>query len=213
VELRALGETTIVPSLAGFEKGARPFLPRMLRTMMDQVQPGPAERVVLVAHSGAGVLLPYLAEALQPTRVSAVFADAALPAEPGPGAITDSGFLPFLRDIASDGILPPWPQWWSSADLSPLYPDDDTRRIIEAEAPALPLAFFEEQLPETPPSWRFLAKGYLRFSEAYEALANEARRRGWPVRDLPGEHLHMLVQPRLVAEELRGLADDLAGSA
>jgi hypothetical protein len=44
----------------------------------------------------------------------------------------------------------------------------------------------------------------------YQAPAREAASRGWPVRELPGEHLHMLVRPADVATAIIGLAAETA---
>ena len=43
---------------------------------------------------------------------------------------------------------------------------------------------------------------YLLFSEGYGPEAAAARQRGWPVIELPGSHLHMLVDPAAVAAAL-----------
>ena len=42
--------------------------------------------------------------------------------------------------------------------------------------------------------------------EAYQEMADEARARGWPVRHIPGEHLHQIVDPAAVTDELISLA-------
>lgn len=122
----------------------------------------------------------------------------------------DSAFLPFLQDITAGGMVPPWPRWWPEEDLSPLFPDDVTRQSVSREASPLPFAFFAERLPPVPTSWRSCHPGYLRFSDGYQEPAREASSRGWPVRELPGQHLHMLVDPTGVAAAITGLAADLA---
>jgi hypothetical protein len=85
-----------------------------------------------------------------------------------------------------------------------------TRGSVAREAHAMPLAFFEEVLPQVPGSWRSCHPAYLRFSEGYQEPAREAASRGWPVRELPGEHLHMLVRPADVATAIIGLAAETA---
>jgi hypothetical protein len=153
---------------------------------------------------------PHLAEAITARGVAVVFADAALPLPEGPATVVDSAFLPFLRDMASGGMVPPWPQWWPDDVMSGLFPDEVTRRSVAREAHAMPLAFFEEVLPQIPGSWRSCHPAYLRFSEGYQEPAREAASRGWPVRELPGEHLHMLVRPADVATAIIGLAAETA---
>jgi hypothetical protein len=210
-----------VPSLTGFADGGPPYVPRLIQHASAQLGHHPAGRTVLVVHSGAGVFAPYLAQAAAADAV--IFADASLPPSARdastPGASTpdapapdpaprviDAGFLPFLRDIAVDGIVPPWPKWWPAEDLAPLYPDDATRDEVNAEAVPLPLAFFEETLPPIPASWPARQAGYLQFSEGYAEPARQASALGWPLRELPGEHLHMLADPAGVATAITALA-------
>jgi hypothetical protein len=96
-----------------------------------------------------------------------------------------------------------------------LYPDADTRTALTAEEPRLPVDYYLEQVP-APAGWADRACAYLRFSPGYEAEAGLARERGWPVRAVPGGHLHQIVDPAAVSQQVRELAglDDigLAGS-
>jgi hypothetical protein len=214
-ELAAAGETVIVPSLSGFADGSPPYAPRLVQQAAGQVRarpaagsgsPGGPDRVLLVAHSGAGVFTPHLLAAVGITDAVTVLADAALPGPDGAAPVVDSAFLPYLRGLARDGIVPPWPQWWPGEDLSPLFPDEASQRAVSAEAPPLPLAFYAETLPPVPERWRSCRTGYLVFSESYRDPARAARDRGWPVRELPGEHLHMLLRPAEVAAAITALA-------
>ena len=82
---------------------------------------------------------------------------------------------------------------------------------MAGEACPVPLAVFEEDLPPVPDSWRSCHPAYLRFSEPYQEQADEAAQRGWPVRELPGQHLHMLVDPAGVATAITVLAADTVG--
>jgi hypothetical protein len=210
-ELTRQGHRVTVPSLTGFADGGPPYVPRLIQHASAQFGHNPADRTVLVVHSGAGVFAPYLAQAVAADVV--IFADASLPPSPrnasAPDAqarVIDAGFLPFLRGIAVGGIVPPWPNWWPAEDLAPLYPDDATRDAVNAEASPLPLAFYEEILPPVPATWPARHPGYLQFSEGYAEIARQASALGWPVRELPGEHLHMLVDPAGVAAAITGLA-------
>jgi hypothetical protein len=208
-ELTRRGRRVVVPSLAGFAEGGPPYTPRLVARARARVPDIGPDRAVLVVHSGAGTFAPYLADAIKARDVAVLFADASLPARSGPAPVSatvvDGEFLPFLRGIAADGLVPPWPRWWPAEELSPLFPDERTRQAVSAEAEPLPLAFFEERLPPVPPTWDARSCGYLRFSEGYLEPAREAADRGWPVRDLPGEHLHLLVDPPGVAAALAAL--------
>jgi hypothetical protein len=212
-ELARRGHQVSIPSLAGFTAGGPPYTPPLLKQVRAQIQQarGQAERLVLVVHSGAGVFAPYLAAGLGGLEVTVIFADAALPPEDGHGRVIDEDFLPFVRDLSDGGLVPPWPRWWPAAELDPLFPDQATRERVSREAAPLPLAFFEEILPPLPEDWRSRRCAFLRFSEGYQEPARQAAARGWPVRDLPGGHLHMLVAPAAVAEAITSLTSTLHG--
>jgi hypothetical protein len=146
-ELSRTGNRVVVPSLAGFADGGPAFTQRLVSRVAGQVRCGDRDDVVLVVHSGAGVLVPHLLLALGGGEATAVFADAALPGQADPGTVVEAEFLPYLRELAADGIVPPWPRWWPGEDLSPLFPDEAARQAVTSEAQPLPFAFFEELVP------------------------------------------------------------------
>lgn len=167
--------------------------PPYWRAIAERVAAAVTEPAILVGHSNAGLFLPVIAEAA-----------------PVAGCLIVDGRLPgyrrtlheFLRPMVSDdGLLPRWTDWWGDADIAPLFPDAQTRAAVRAEAPRLPVGYFEEQIP-VPPGWDAKPCGYLRFSDAYAPEADEAARRGWAVEHLPGRHLHQLVDPDAVAERI-----------
>jgi hypothetical protein len=207
-ELSRTGNEVVAADLAGFAEGGPPYVPRLVRRAAGQVRPGRAEQLILVMHSGAGVFAPHVVAATGAGDAIAVFADAALPRQSGRSTVVEAGFLPHLRQLASGGVVPPWPRWWPAEDISPLFPDDAARRSVTAEAKPLPIAFFEEQMPVLPHGWPPCLAGYLVFSEPYRREAAQAARAGWPVRELPGGHLHMLADPGAVAAAITGLAAD-----
>lgn len=214
-ELTRHGHEVVVPALTGFADHGPPYWPRLIATAAAQF-PGRHDRVpgaesvagvTLVLHSGAGMLAAQLSAALG-VPATVVFADAGLPSESGDTAVVDHQFLSYLRQIARVGMVPPWPQWWPDEDLRGLFPDLRTHDAVLAECLPLPLAFFEEAVPLPSSGWTLGRSGYLLFSEAYRSQADEARRRGWPVIELPGEHLHMLVDPPAVARAIESLTAD-----
>jgi hypothetical protein len=218
--LTAAGHRVAVPALTGFGAGDPPHAPRLIAAFADQV--GAARRtagaaggavgdVVLVVHSGAGPFAAQLAAAIPAARVSVIFADAGLPGQTGPTPVVDAGFLPYLRQIASAGVVPPWSQWFPEAEPAELYPSAAAQAAVVADARPLPLSFFEETLPAVPAGQSFSAAGYLLFSEGYQQEAARARERGWPVTELPGTHLHPLAAPADVAAAITSLADLLGG--
>jgi hypothetical protein len=214
--LTAAGHQATVPSLAGFTAAGPPYAPALVDLAARQVaaaahpadasRPDRPDRVVLVLHSGAGPFAWAVARAL-PAPAAVIFADAGLPELTGPTPVVDDAFLPYLRGLAVDGIVPPWPRWFPDADPAELFPSEAARAAIEADARPLPLAFFEDHVP---PGDSLGDAGYLLFSAGYEPAAAQARQRGWPARELPGSHLHQLVAPAEVAAAIAGLAASLA---
>lgn len=199
--LRARGYPVVVPALGRAESGP-PYYRRFAETAARAVTHERAEGpLVLVGHSGAGALLPAIAEAVEPGRVvCAVFVDALLP-HPGsawfdtvPPALAER-----LRELAVGGWLPPWHTWFPAEAVADLVPDAGLRDRFTAEVPRLPLAYFAEPAPEAP-SWPPRAGGYVRLSAAYDGVADEAERDGWPVHRADVGHLGILTSPDLVAD-------------
>jgi hypothetical protein len=113
-----------------------------------------------------------------------------------------------LRDKASGGLLPRWTDWWDEQEVARLFPDQATRQTVTEEQPRLPLAYYEASVP-VPAGWDARPCAYLLFGPPYDELASEARGRGWIVEQLPGRHLHQLVDPDGVARSLLAIADQM----
>lgn len=160
--------------------------------------------LVLVAHSGAGVLLP-AAGARLPDVAGYLFVDATLPRRRGArlGALHPA-LRNRLEGMASDGMLPRWSEWWGPGALDVLIPDEDIRARFEAELRPVPIALFEEVVP-VPVRWPDAPCGYLRLSAAYAEEEAEAARRGWLVARLDASHLEPLLRPDVVARSLLAL--------
>lgn len=153
--------------------------------------------VVLVPHSNAGLYVPALVERHQ--VVGTVFVDAGLPSRAGPTPLAPPHLYEFLHGLAdASGRLPPWTEWWDDADAAGLFPDAVVRRAVEAEQPRLPLSYFAGSL-SAPSGWDRGPCGYLMLGDTYATERDQAAARGWPVRTLPGRHLHMLHDPAGVA--------------
>ena len=206
-QLRDSGHEAVVPSLLAVGEGGPPYWPKVMAAVreglleMDQSRPA-----VLVAHSNAGLFLPVIAADLGRPVAGLVFADASVPPVRGSAPVAEGDFLPFLRRLADEnGVLPQWTSWWDDQDVAPMLPDPRVRRIITEEQPRLPLDYYLDDIP-VPAGWDAGPCGYVLFSQAYESQAAEARRRGWPVRTVPGEHLHQVVDPAGVTRALLELA-------
>jgi pimeloyl-ACP methyl ester carboxylesterase len=188
-----------VPSLLAVAESAPPYSPVGVDSI---VRAAADEAVVLVPHSNAGLYVPAVVDALGEQVRGVVFVDAALP---GAGHRTPSEFLRKLAIV--DGLLPPWTSWWDDADVDGLFPDAQTRVEVEAEQPRMPLAYYEN-LPPAPYDWKAPSSGYIWFGEPYDEAAKDAALRGWPIAHLPGNHLHMLTDPRGVAAAVMDMASE-----
>jgi pimeloyl-ACP methyl ester carboxylesterase len=169
--------------------------------------------VVLVGHSGAGLLLPVIADALEVEVAGLVFVDSRLPPPAGRSPLGAPEFMDQLRAMATDGLLPPWSRWFGLDTMRELVPDERLRADLEAEMPRLPLSYFEAAVP-LPDEWGARPCAYLRFTgEPYAESAAQAREHGWPVAEMPGAgHLAMASDPIAVTDALLELERALSRS-
>lgn len=202
------GHRTVVPRLTQVLDGPAPYFPAYARAVADAVHdstdatPTAEAPVVLVGHSGAGPLLPTIADTLPVPVAATVFVDAGLPHggrswfDTAPPELADH-----LRGLAKNGMLPPWHEWFPPEAIAELVPDPAMRQTLVSELRPMPVAFFEETAPTAPdrPSGRC---AYLRLSDAYEAAARTAATLGWPVVRHDSDHLALYTDPAPVAEKL-----------
>lgn len=160
----------------------------------------------VLAHSGAGVLVPVVLDALPEAR-AVVLIDAVLPAFRG-STTTSAVTRTAVGGLAVAGVLPPWTSWWGEAVLADLVPEPGDRATLVAEAPQLPEAFFDVSVP-APDGWEPPVRGYLQLSPAYADIAEQAQQRGWQTMTLPGRHLDLLSDPVPVARAIHAM---LAGT-
>jgi hypothetical protein len=211
--LNGFGAATVVPSLVDVADAGPPFWPRVAETVGGAVeQLPPNQPVVLVAHSNAGLFVPVSVQMAPRPVVGCLFVDAALPARSGPTAVVSPEQLDLLRPKVTGGRLPQWTAWWDEADVAPMFPDAQTRTVVSAEQPRLPLSYYEQQVP-VPDGWDSRPCGYLLFSPPYEEAAQDARERGWNVDHVPGLHLHQLVDPETVTGRIIAMSDRWWSSA
>jgi len=194
-----------VPDLRAVAAGQPPFWRVIARISRDAAArlPGGAP-VVLCAHSNAGLFVPALAEHLKRGIAGFIFVDALLPPASGVAELAPARVRHDVEMLAEGNVVPRWTEWWPEEDVRALFPDEATRRMISAEVPGLPIAYYRDTVPV--PSWQHISSAYVWFSAAYQELAERARGYGWPVEHLPGAHLHMLVEPERVARTLQSIA-------
>jgi pimeloyl-ACP methyl ester carboxylesterase len=200
-ELERRGHQAVVPSLLGPADAPPRHWRQCVEAAHEAVRrlSGP---IVLVGHSGGGLLLPVIADTLAPPVSGLIFVDSGVPAITGETPVASPPFLDHLRTLAVDGTLPPWSIWWGEDAMRDLVPHERLRAALEREMPSLPLAYFEQRIP-SPTSWHRVPCAYLLLSDAYRDEASEARKRGWPVEEITNaRHLHIAVAPEAVAEAL-----------
>lgn len=193
----------LVPSLLDVADSPPPFWPRVVEVVSDAISGLPsAQAVIVVAHSNAGLFVPLIVEGSTHPVAGCVFVDAALPAATEATPVAPADLIEFLRPkMQEDGRLPQWTAWWDDAEVAPMFTDPETRKVVEAEQPRLPLSYYLQMIP-VPPGWDRRPCAYLLFGPPYDEVAEEAGRRGWDVTEMPGQHLHEIVDPDAVAAYL-----------
>lgn len=203
--LIARGHRAVVPELTPVLDGPGPYFPALASAVAAAVR-DVDEPLVLVAHSGAGPLLPAVGDALARPVDASVFVDAGLP-HPGRTWFDTAPreLAAHLRGLASDGMLPPWHEWFPPEAVAELVPDQAMRDAVVGELRPVPVAFFEEAAPMSPapPADRC---AYLLLSDAYADAAREASALRWPVAHHPSDHLAVYTDPEGVTEKLLTLA-------
>ena len=158
--------------------------------------------VILVAHSGAGPLLPAVGAIVQQPIAAYLFVDAGLP----------SGGTSRLEAIATEdatsaaelcaalNVGQQFPAW-TDDDLRQMVPDQYRRRSLLNELTPRGREYWTEELPGVS-GWPNAPCAYLQFSSPYQSAAERARRAGWPTRFVAAGHFHQLVDPSGVADAL-----------
>jgi len=152
-----------------------------------------------IAHSNAGNFVPAVAAGSAVQRV--VFIDAMVPPLTGgtwcvvPRRMRDS-----LLASATDGVLPPWTQWWPEKEVDALFPNHETYVRVDAGTPAVDTSYLSSRI-SAPSGWSAdLDCSYVAFGATYADAAGVAAESGWPVRRLELGHLGMLQNPAMVAD-------------
>ncbi len=205
-ELERRGRQVVVPSLLS----AVTAPPPQWRYCVDDVRAATSmlsNPIVLVGHSGGGLLLPAITGAVTTAVSRLIFVDSGVPASTGETPQAPPSLLAHLRTLAVNGILPPWSTWWGEEAMRELVPDQAARAALERELPSLPLSYFEQSVP-SPAGWDRVPCAYLLLSDAYRDAASDARAREWRVEEIAGaQHLHLVVAPATLTDVLIQLAD------
>jgi len=197
-------ETPAWPRLSSVREDCYAALAAAMAASIDAHGREPA---VLVAHSGAGPLVPSVAAIAQTPVEGVVYCDAILP---HPGLSWFDTAPPDLRRQlragAQAGTLPAWDDWWPPGALERLLPDSAMRNELIAELEPIPIDYFDELAPEIELK---APAAFLQLSGAYDEESRIAGRNGWPVIRLPLTHLAMLTHVQAVASAVDSLATKL----
>jgi pimeloyl-ACP methyl ester carboxylesterase len=213
-ELERRGRAAVVPSLLGIAAAPEPqwrLVPDAVRIATSHLQ----QRIVLVGHSGAGLLLPVIADASDNEVAALVFVDSLLPPPEGRLLLGPPAFMDQLTAMAPHGVLAPWSRWFGADAMREMVPDERLRAELEAEMPCLPLSYFEATVP-LPQDWgdRRPCAYLLLSATPYRQSAAEARAHGWPVTEIHGvQHLAIATNPIPVTEALLDLERSLEQSS
>ena len=167
------------------------------------------DAVTLVAHSGAGPLLPAIREAI-PNPVNAyVFVDAGIP-QAGASRLElmkseDAEWAEQFEATLKQGERFPN---WSVEDLREIIPDETLRQRLVAEIRPRTLPFFTEPIPVSE-TWPDAPCIYILFSPPYTKTERLARESGWQTYTLEAGHFHMLVDPKAVTDLLTHAVDNI----
>ena len=201
-ELRARGVEVVVPRLQVDASAEAPF-DQLVSAVASEVT---SDHVVLVGHSGAGVLLPFIAEASSFDHARLVFVDAGLPPLEGAVELAAEDFRRFLRGRADEnGLLAPWHTWWGEDGMSRMVGDEERRAEVSGDTQQLPLSYYD-RAPVVPRGWSAHAAGYLLLSEVYRPAAMQASALGWSVLEVLGTHLELVNRPADVAASIIAVA-------
>jgi hypothetical protein len=193
----------IVPVLRDSPDSNEPFWKQHAESVLQALSQITDENfVTLVAHSGAGPLLPVIRQSLMNPVHAYVFADAGIPRDGTTRLDLMKSEDPewasqLLEYLEGGGRFPDW----SFDDLREVIPDKSLRRQIVAEIRPRGFDFFTEPIPVFE-GWPDASCVYIQFSAPYEYPASQARQAGWQTYQLKAGHFHMLVDPLAVTNLL-----------
>ncbi len=202
-QLRQRGLDVLVPFLEDSADSTEPFWKQHAASVSAGLAQIPQTNpVTLVAHSGAGPLLPAIRQLLANPVNAYVLVDAGIPRNGATRldlmkAEDPAWAAQFQEELERGERFPNW----SFDDLQEVIPDESLRKQMVAEIRPRGLDFFTEPIPVFD-GWPDAPCVYIRFSAPYEKPAAQARRAGWPTYELEAGHFHMLVDPGTLTDLL-----------
>ena len=210
-EMRQRDREVIVPTLVDSPDSEKPYWKQHAESVAQALAQIPKDRLLtLVAHSGAGPLLPVIRASLPNPPRAYVFVDAGIP-------LHDATRLDLMKSEESEWAkqfqeyLEGGRQFpnWSAEDLQEIIPDRSLRTRMVAEIHPRALDFFTEPIPVFE-GWPDAPCVYILFSEPYKRAEVQARQAGWQTYALEAGHFHMLVNPKAVTDLILKAVDKFA---
>ena len=171
------------------------------------------EAPILIGHSSASTLVVDLATRMRVRGL--IIVDGDIPPARGLAPPVRPALRDFIAGLADEnGLLPPWSQWWVNdtrraelVGIDILRRDPQALRSFEMDLPRMTLGWFDDAIDLAP--WEHIPAGYVQLSPIYDHAAEEASRRGWPVRRLQGTHLDPTLRPDETAAAIQAICREL----
>jgi hypothetical protein len=210
-EIRRRGLDVVVPALNDFPDANELYWKQHAASVSLSLLDIPENvPLILIAHSGAGPLLPVIRESV-PNPVDAyVFVDAGIPQKNATRLDMMKSEDPhwaqeFQTYLEGGGQFPNW----SRDDLREIVPNDNLCEQLVAEIHPRGLDFFTEPIPVFD-GWPDAPCAYIQFSPPYKRAELEARQMGWLTYQLKAGHFHMLVYPDMVTDLILNAVDEIS---
>lgn len=167
----------------------------------------------LVGHSSASALVADLASRM-PAR-AVIIMDGDMPPPRGAAFPVRPALHDFIKGLAGpDGMLPVWSKWFahdearaSLVGVDILMRDAAAFARFESGLPRMHVSWFDETIELA--AWDHIPAGFIQTSAIYDHATAEARRRGWPLANLHGTHLHPTLQPEETANAILAMSRQL----
>lgn len=200
-EIQSRGGKTFVPHLADSPNSSLPYWQQHAQSVQQAIHTlAKNPPLILVAHSGAGPLLPAIRQGLSNPISGYVFVDAGIPRDGHSRLdlmrLEDAEWAAgFEQGLLQGGQFPTW----TANDLYAVIPNEALRHQVIAEIQPRSLPFFTEAITVFE-GWPDAPCAYIKFSAPYQQDFAWARAADWPVQEISVGHFHMLVNPAQVTD-------------
>ena len=144
-----------------------------------------------------------------------IIVDGEVPPSHGAAFPVRPALYDLIKSLAEpDGMLPIWSRWFagdtqrmSLVGLDVLARDAAAFARFENELPRMHVDWFDDAIELA--GWDHIPAGFIQASAIYDHAAVAAQRRGWPVANLQGTHLHPTLHPAETANAILAMSRQL----